>query len=192
MRGAWPLSLGLFTLAITLAWAFGLDAPRWNWQAGLWMQEPWRLWTCALLSGNGLHLAGNAVGALLLALLGWQARLGVRALAAFALAWPLTHVLLALRPDLPAYFGASGLLHGAAVLVGLGLLQGDARDRRIGQLMLLVILIKLGIEQPWGATLRFEPIWGGMATVPWSHSMGALAGLLGALLSGGLRRACRL
>lgn len=188
MRAAWPLALLALSLAMTVAWLSGIDASRWNWQAGLWRSEPWRLWTCTLVAGSALHLIGNVAGALLLATLGWQARLGARALLALALAWPLGHALLALRPDLPAYFGASGLLHGAAALVGLGLLRGEARERRVGALFLAGLAIKLLAEQPWGPALRLDPLWGGMATVPLAHALGSLAALaLGAAAGRRLR-----
>ena len=161
----------------------GLERGTWQWQAGVVWREPWRLWTSALVHGSPLHAGANALGALLLAWLGWRARLQARDLLALALAWPLGHALLGLRSDLPAYFGASGLLHGAATLVGLGLLRGAARERRIGWVFLTVLALKLAVEQPWGPALRFEPLWGGMATVPWGHFCGALGALVSAALT---------
>ncbi len=179
-------ALALVVLALAALAGLGLEVPRWQWQAHTLWQEPWRLWTCALVHGSPLHAGANALGALLLAWLGWRARLKARDLCALGLAWPLMHALLALRADLPAYFGASGLLHGAATLVGLGLLRGNAHERRIGWAFLAVLALKLLAEQPWGPALRYEPLWGGMATVPLAHALGAavalgVAGLFSAL-----------
>jgi hypothetical protein len=128
-----------------------------------------------------LHAVGNTVGALLLAALGWRARLGPRDLLALGIAWPLTHALLALKPDLPAYFGASGLLHAAAAIVGLGLLRQGGRARVIGLALLAGLLLKLGLEHPWGPALQPAPAWGSFPIAPWGHAMGVLAGALSAV-----------
>ncbi len=172
----WPLALG--ALALAMMAGLGLEPARWHWQAGLWLAEPWRLWTCALVHGSALHAAGNALGVLLLAALGWRARLGPRELLALALAWPLGHALLALKPDLPAYFGASGVLHAATVLVALGLWRQTGRARAVGALVAAGLLLKLLLEQPWGPALRWEAFWGGMPIAPFAHASGALAGLV--------------
>ncbi|MFO1252985.1 MAG: rhombosortase [Inhella sp.] len=186
MGGRLPgLSWLLLGLAAACAAGLALRPEAWNWQAGLWLTEPWRLWTCVAVHGSVLHAAGNCFGALLLAALAARAQAGRRELLALLLAWPLTHALLALRPDLPAYFGASGLLHGAATLIGLRLLQQAGRARAVGAALLAGLALKLGLEQPWGPALRDEPFWGGMATVPWAHASGVIAGVVCGL--GGLR-----
>lgn len=183
MGGRLPgLSWLLLGLAAACAAGLALRPEAWNWQAGLWLAEPWRLWSCVAVHGSVLHAAGNAIGALLLAALAARAQAGRRELLALLLAWPLMHALLALRPDLPAYFGASGLLHGAAAVLGLKLLRGAGREPAVGAALLAGLLIKLLLEQPWGPALRYEPIWGGMATVPWAHASGALSGLVSGLL----------
>jgi len=183
------LSALLIALALAMAAGLALPPEAWNWQVGLWLAEPWRLWTCVLVHGSPLHAAGNAIGALLLAALAARARAGHRELLALLLAWPLMHALLALRPDLPAYFGASGMLHGAAAVLGLRLLELGRHERRIGLALLAGLLFKLLLEQPWGPTLRQEAFWGGMSTVPLAHALGVGAGLGVRLLLGGWRRA---
>lgn len=183
MGGRLPgLSWLLIGLAAACAAGLALRPEAWNWRAGVWLAEPWRLWSCVLVHGSVLHAAGNCVGALLLAALAARAGAGRRELLALLLAWPLMHALLALRPDLPAYFGASGLLHGAAALIGLRLLQPMAGARAVGAAVLVGLVLKLGLEQPWGAALRHEPFWGGMATVPLAHALGAASAALAWLL----------
>lgn len=179
MGGRLPgLSWLLIVLAAALAAGLALRPEAWNWQAGVWLAEPWRLWSCVLVHGSPLHAGANAAGALLLAALAARAAAGRRELLALLLAWPLMHALLALRPDLPAYFGASGLLHGAAAVLGLKLLRGAGREPAVGAALLSGLLLKLLLEQPWGPTLRYEPFWGGMATVPWAHASGAASAVL--------------
>ncbi len=189
MGGRLPgLSWLLLGLAAACAAGLALPPEAWNWQAGRWLTEPWRLWTCVAVHGSIQHAAGNAIGALLLAALAVRAQAGRREGLALLLAWPLMHALLALRPDLPAYFGASGLLHGATAVLGLKLLRGARREPAVGAALLAGLLLKLLLEQPWGPVLRFEALWGGMGTVPLAHALGAGAGLGCGLLLAGWRR----
>lgn len=174
MGGRLPgLSGLLIGLAVASVAGLALPAAPWDWQAGRWLAEPWRLWSCVLVHGSPLHAGANAAGALLLAALAARAGAGRRELLALLLAWPLLHALLALRTDLGSYFGASGLLHGAAAVLGLRLLELGRHERRIGLALLAGLLLKLLLEQPWGPTLRQQSFWGGMATVPLAHALGA-------------------
>ncbi|MBH9551710.1 rhomboid family intramembrane serine protease [Inhella gelatinilytica] len=167
----------------------GLPAARWGLTQPLLLTEGWRLVSCVFVHGPPLHLLGNGVGLVLLAALGWRAALTGRDLLAFALAAPLGHALLLVRDDWSLYFGASGALHAAAALVGLGLLRAAApRERRIGQVFLAVLGLKLLLEAPWGPSLRQEALWGGFSTLPLAHSTGAVAGLALGLLFSALDR----
>lgn len=160
--------------------------PAWlRWQPELAWQQPWRCITAAWVHLSPRHLAGNLVGAALVAWLGTVAGCGRREAAAWCLAWPLTHAGLALQPALHLYGGLSGLMHaGVAITLWRLLRRGPARQRWIGLGLLTGLLSKLLIEAPWqGGPLRLEPGWD-IAIAPLAHSTGALAGWAAALLCG--------
>ena len=104
-----------------------------DWQPALGLREPWRLWTCAWVHWSAAHLAVNAVGALVVAFVGWRARLSRSAALAWFLAWPTTQLLMAtlgddrLGPSMPHYGGLSGVLHAGVVVLGLTLAWPLAR-----------------------------------------------------------------
>jgi hypothetical protein len=104
-----------------------------DWQPGLIALQPWRPWTCAWVHWSGPHLAVNVAGAAVVAAVGWRARAPLAASVAWLLAWPLTHLLLALASGdassraidaaqrLHHYGGLSGVLHAGVVVLGLAL-----------------------------------------------------------------------
>lgn len=139
--------------------------------------EPWRLLSAALWHWNALHLLGNMLGLGVLALLGWRAGLGDRDTLAWLLAWPLTQALLCLHPQLPPYAGLSGVLHAGVAVAGCALCARTGRERLVGAALMLGLLVKLGLEAPWGPLLRPQDWWGG-ATLPLAHAAGAAAGAL--------------
>ncbi len=176
----WLLASALLAGASLLV--FWLGPPQqWALAAG---PEPWRLLSAGAAHWTALHLAGNLVGLGLIAWLGRRAGLPARAAAAWLLAGPLTHLLLALHPQLPPYAGLSGLLHAGVAVAALALLQRTGPDRRIGAAIGLGLLVKVLLEQPWGPLLRPGDWWGG-ASLPLAHAYGAAAGLtMGLLLMG--------
>jgi hypothetical protein len=114
------------------------DAPiamAFDWQAALGLRQPWRLWTSAWVHWSGAHLAVNIAGALVVAFVGSRARLPAAAAVAWALAWPLTQVLLAavgserLGAAMPHYGGLSGVLHAGVIVLGLALAWPPAAVR---------------------------------------------------------------
>ena len=98
-----------------------------DWQPALGLHEPWRLWTCAWVHWSGAHLLVNAAGAIVVAFVGWRARLSASAALGWFLAWPLTQVLMATLPVdglgalMPHYGGLSGVLHAGVIVLGLSL-----------------------------------------------------------------------
>ena len=115
-----------------------IDAPiamAFDWQAALGLRQPWRLWTSAWVHWSGAHLLVNAAGAIVVAFVGWRARLPAAAALAWFLAWPLTQVLMAVLPAdrlgalMPHYGGLSGVLHAGVVVLGLSLAWPVARAR---------------------------------------------------------------
>jgi len=106
-----------------------------DWQPALGLREPWRLWTCAWVHWSAAHLGVNVVGALVVAFVGWRARMSLAAALAWFLAWPITQVLMAtlgndrLGPAMPHYGGLSGVLHAGVIVLGLTLAWPLARAR---------------------------------------------------------------
>lgn len=164
--------------AVVVFLALGLNAPALRWQPELAIPQPWRLVTAAWVHLSLMHLAGNLVGTALVAAFGVAAGCGRRAALAWALAWPLTHVALALQPALAQYGGLSGLLHAGVAVAAWQVLRADRGPRRwVGAAVLAGLLAKLLLEAPWQGPLRQVPGWD-IAIAPLAHSTGAAAGLL--------------
>jgi rhomboid family GlyGly-CTERM serine protease len=169
-------------LAIGAACGSVMSTERWDWQPALALVEPWRVWTAAFVHWSPRHLVANLLGLALVATLGVAAACGTRATLAWCLAWPLTHLGLALQPELQHYGGLSGVLHAGVAVAALQLLtDAGASRRRIGGLLLAGLAIKLGIEAPWGPALRQLPGWD-IAIAPLAHATGSIAGLACAAL----------
>jgi rhomboid family GlyGly-CTERM serine protease len=171
----------LFTaLLMLLAVAGGLFSPgRLDWQPALWSAQPWRWWTAAAVHHSALHLLANLLGAAALGWLAWSARADTAMTLAWALAWPLTHLGLALRPDLLHYGGLSGVLHAGVAVIGVHLLR--QRRSAWGAALLIGLAVKLLLEQPWGPATQRASGWD-IAVAPWGHLSGAVAGLACAAL----------
>ena len=170
-----------------LAW--WLPAAWLDWQPELAGSEPWRAWSAAWVHWSGLHLGANLAGLAVVAALGWVARLPLAAALAWALAWPLTQAGLLWRPELAHYGGLSGVLHAGIAVAAVWLLLAPLRaadpqvarqQRRIGAGIAAGLLLKIGLEQPWGELLRRPADWD-IAIAPLAHATGALAGALCAL-----------
>ena len=110
-------------------------AREFDWQPALGLGEPWRLWTCAWVHWSSAHLLVNVLGAVVVAWVGWRARLPRAGAFAWFLAWPLTQMLMAaLGADrvgaaMPHYAGLSGVLHAGVVVLGLSLAWPVVRTR---------------------------------------------------------------
>lgn len=183
-RAAWPtlalaLALGaLLPLWLETPWM----APGADWQPALAAREPWRCWTAALVHWSPQHLRMNLLGCALLGWLGWRAGLPPRAALAWLLAWPLTQLGLGLQPALQHYGGLSGVLHAGIAVLDVWLLQGPARDRRLGWALAAGLILKLLSEQAWTGPAHAVAGWD-FPLAPLAHVSGALAGgLCGALL----------
>ena len=106
-----------------------------DWQAALGLREPWRLWTCAWVHWSAAHLLVNLVGAIVVAFVGWRARLSAAAALAWFLAWPTTQLAMAalgserVAAAMPHYGGLSGVLHAGVVVLGLSLAWPVVRAR---------------------------------------------------------------
>lgn len=158
-----------------LAWPLPHDVL--DWQPGLVASQPWRAVTAAFVHWTPLHLAANAAGCAVLALLGWRAGLGRREALAGLLALPLTQLGLLLRPELQRYGGLSGELHALAAIAALALLTRPDRERLIGAGIAAGLVAKLVLEAPLGPVLRATPGFD-FPVAPLAHLSGAVAGLV--------------
>jgi rhomboid family GlyGly-CTERM serine protease len=177
---AWIALAALFGLAAVFL--FQTDPRAIDWQPALVAKEPWRAGSAAFVHYSALHLAANLAGTALVGALGGFARVPLRSAVAWLLAWPLTQLGLLLRPDLLHYGGLSGVLHAGVACVAWQLIvNGRGPRRAIGTATLAIVAIKVLSEAPWGPALRHPPGWD-IATAPFAHASGLLAGLLAAAL----------
>ena len=179
-RQAWVTLCALAAGGAVLAW--WLPANSLDWQPQRFAAEPWRAISAAWVHWSPLHLGANLLGTAVLMALGWAARLPARAALAWLLAWPLTHIALAVQPALAHYGGLSGVLHAGVAVAALWLLLHEraAVRRTIGGAILAGLLLKLVLEEPWGAPLREGGGWD-IAVAPLAHATGAAAGAVCAL-----------
>lgn len=179
-RGSW-LALSALLAAGALAGWF-VPAALWDWQPTRAFTEPWRTLTAAFVHWSERHLAANLLATAVVAAFGVVARVPVRATAAWALAWPLTHMLLLLRPALLHYGGLSGVLHaGVAVVLVELLCSGPGPRRTIAAMVSVGVAVKLFVEAPWGDPLRREAGWD-IALAPAAHAAGIATGVACAIV----------
>ena len=178
------LALGaVLTFAVAPGANDGID-----WQPRRALDEPWRAVTAAFVHYSALHLAANLAGAVLVGALGWFARVPWPVAAAWLVAWPLTQLGLLARADLLHYGGLAGVLHAGVACVSWQLaVHAHGARRAIGALALAGLAVKVASEAPWGATLRQPPGWD-IATVPFAHASGLVAGLLAVAIGDALAR----
>jgi rhomboid family GlyGly-CTERM serine protease len=177
---AWCLlATCLALLALVGGW---LPREAMDWQPALVAAQPWRIWSPVCVHYSVSHLVGNLAGVGLAGVFGVAAQVPARAALAWLAAWPLTHLGLWPRSDLLHYGGLSGVVHaGVAIVIVHVLAVGNRRQRWVGSAVLLGFCGKLLSEAPWADTLRHPAGWD-LATVPWAHASGAIAGALCAIL----------
>jgi rhomboid family GlyGly-CTERM serine protease len=169
-----------------IAWSL---PPEWlEWQPALVGSQPWRAYTAAFVHYSGLHLGANLAGGVLVAALGWSARIPWSSTLAWLGAWPTLHLVLLVQPALRHYGGLSGLWHAGVAVVGVHLLwRGAPRARWIGGALLVGLLVKVLAEAPWAGPVRYAAGWD-IAIAPLAHASGAAAGVVWALLMNGWAR----
>ena len=145
-----------------------------DWQPALALTQPWRMFSAVAVHYEAAHLLANLAGALLVAALGWAARIGVHMSLAWLLAWPLTHLGLLFDPQLAHYGGLSGVLHAGVAIVSVHLLlAGRTRQRRIGAAICIGLVVKVGLEFPWVPAFHAEL---GIMVAPLAHLSGLVVG----------------
>ncbi len=153
-----------------------------DWQPARAAAEPWRAASAVFVHYSATHLTANLIGAALVGALGRVARVPGRTVVAWLVAWPLTQLGLLLRPDLLHYGGLSGVLHAGVACVAFHLIvDGHGTRRAIGAATLAGVVVKVLSESPWGAALRHPAGWD-IATAPFAHASGLVAGLVAAAL----------
>ena len=173
---AWAALAALLVAGSLLAML--LPANPLDWQPELAFSQPWRAFTAAFVHWSEKHLFANLLAAAVVGAYGWAAQLPRAQALAWLAAWPLSHAMLLVRPELAHYGGLSGMLHGGVAITCLWLLlraRGGARV--VGALVTLGLVIKLASETPWGPALQRTEEWD-IAVAPLAHTTGALAGLL--------------
>lgn len=160
------------------------------WRPELALSEPWRWWSAAWVHLSLGHWLADLAGALLVGALGWFAALPVRAAWAWALAWPLTHLTLAVQPELLRYAGLSGVLYAGVAVLAVGLLTGAQRNRlqrALALALLAGLLLRLGTDRAWDRVV-YRPEGWAFSIAPLAHAAGVAWGLTLAGLAEGLHR----
>jgi hypothetical protein len=182
---AWAAVATALALPAGLIGVVGFDSILAMHPAQGWAHNPPTRWVSAAWAhASPPHLQANLLGCGLLAVLGWLAQTRAREALAWLLAWPLANGLLLLDPRLPAFMGASGVLHaGIAVLAVHLLLKGR---KALGMAVLVGLFIKVGFDLSHGLPTYPHPTLG-IDVSPLSHLTGTLAGLFFAGILGALR-----
>lgn len=162
--------------AVAVWWQGPGQAPMLDWQPQRALSEPWRWWSAAWVHLSRMHLLANLAGTGLVLALGWAARVPARAMLAWALAWPLTHLALLLQPQLASYGGLSGVLHAGAAVVAVHLaLHGSRAQRALALAIGIALVGKVLSEAPWRGPLIFPEGWD-IAVAPLAHAAGGMSG----------------
>lgn len=171
---AWVALAALMLAGSLLTWP--LPAALLDWQPERAFREPWRALTAAFVHWSESHLVANVLGAVLLAALGWAARLPTAAAAAWLAAWPLLHLGLLLRPALAHYGGLSGVLHAGVAVATLWLVvQARGARRAVGAMVATGLVAKVALERPFGDLLHTAAGLD-IAIAPIAHATGVIAG----------------
>jgi rhomboid family GlyGly-CTERM serine protease len=197
---AWALVGAVLALPALLAWATRpLSDAVLSWQPALAASQPWRWWSAAWVHWSTAHLVGNLAAALLVVALGHAAQLPRAAAWAWALAWPLTHLSLALQPELAPFGGLSGVLHAGVAVAAVHLLGAPSvaasaawrrRARWVGLALAAGLLAKVLVEAPWQGPWRKTPAWD-FPVAPLAHAAGAFWGAVCGALALMTRRPAR-
>jgi rhomboid family GlyGly-CTERM serine protease len=171
-RKAWWF-LGLAIAVLVLLWlgGDGVRASLRYEREGVLHRQYWRLVTGHLVHGSCLHLALNAAGLALVALLfpydypPW--RWVIVALSSVA-AIDIGFVFW--EPQLPWYVGLSGVLHGALAAGAIALWRHESRGLAFA--VTVIFVAKLTWEQVVGAL----PLSGDMPVIVDAHLYGAMGG----------------
>lgn len=144
------------------------------WQSSL-LHEFWRLWTGHWVHVGWIHYALNMFAFICLPFI--FPRVKVWHFAALLMLFPpcISLCFYYFLPDIEAYAGLSGVLHGAYVAIAIVHLL-YAKDRMFAGLVLLLLVAKLIWENTVGSTETAELI--GSAVLVEAHLLGLIFGVL--------------
>lgn len=179
MRHAWAGLCSALAVGSAVAWLAG-NPDTWLWHAGRWTEQPWTLWTAALVHLAPGHWAGNVLALGALALLGIALRVGRTGALAWCLAWPAATASLTLWPAVTYYAGLSATVHAGVAVLAVAC-AFDRRTRGWALALATGLVLKLLGEQAWRQPWWFDPGWG-FNVVAAAHLGGSLAGAACALL----------
>ncbi|MEY4562726.1 MAG: hypothetical protein RLZZ618_2003 [Pseudomonadota bacterium] len=173
---AWcVMALGLVLVAFATR---SVDHLAIDWQPSLAWHEPWRWWTNVFVHYSQPHFWGNVLATMLVAAFGWAARMPLRATIAWFVSWPLMHLALLSQPELRHYGGLSGLMHAGVAVATLHLvLAGPRRDRIIGGIVGVMLIVKVLTETPWRGAIQHTADWD-IPVAPVAHAFGLMVGLV--------------
>lgn len=154
--------------------------PLWAQQLALHPDQGWRQaigawWGAAWLHGSAEHLYRNLVALSLIAAIGWHNRVPAQTTLVWFGAWPLTQIGMIGQP-LHTYIGLSGVLHAGICAIALHQVTNQSTTRKpfIGYLLLLGLILKILMENPWQHAL-IKPPGSDINVAPWAHLSGTLS-----------------
>jgi len=142
----------------------------------LWSQ-PWRLWTAHWVHITLLHWLFNAAALVLLPEIFWRARPRLFVLLWFVLPVTISLMFCFFLPNLTAYAGLSGVLHGIYLALALDAIRSSVlAERRMGWLISAGAVGKVAFEAYSGSSQTAELI--GANVILAAHQYGAVLGVL--------------
>lgn len=165
--------MALAASSVVVWWSGGSTAL--TWRAAQWKSDPWTLWSASLAHLSGLHLMGNLLALLVLAIMGSHLRADRRATWAVLLAWPISTLALGWWPQIAGYSGLSGLLCAMLAVLWFHACLGT-ESLLAAWALALVLAFKLLSEHAWSQPIAYDPRWGFNVVVA-AHLAGALSGV---------------
>lgn len=143
------------------------------------LSEPWRWWTANWVHVGWRHYVLNMIAFFLIIFVFPHVNTKSLAICLVAFSPLLTATLYVLMPNIYAYAGLSGILHGIYAYVALQSLS-IAKERKFAVLVLLCIALKVGWEKWHGYSETAQLIQAPVLIE--SHQIGLLIGVLAALV----------
>ena len=139
------------------------------------MQQPWRLLTAHWVHVGWAHYALNMMALLCLPLVLPHFQIRWLLLTIFILPIPLSLMFYGLYPDVQAYAGFSGVLHGLYTVAAIKCFA-IAKERKF----CMVILFGIALKLCWEATVGPSSVtaaWIGSAVMVEAHAWGVFMGV---------------
>ena len=141
------------------------------------LQQPWRLWTAHWVHITPLHGLFNAAALVLLPEIFWRMRPRLFLWSWFVLPVAISVMFWYLLPQLTAYAGLSGVLHGIYLVAALDAIRSPSlAERRMGWLISAGVVCKVAFEAYSGSSQTAVLI--GANVILQAHQYGALLGVL--------------